>query len=202
VNVVVLVEDQTVQLKVDPKTLTQTLMHRAAQALSMHLPGWWHASVIDGIGDSHTYQEGDTVKLYPASQESVERIREPRTPKGSASKIPKAIGGPPPKRKEPKQKRDWIQELSDRGEIQIQDVQQFSNQIIGDKMVTMTTDGGANPNPGPAGWGVLLRQNGKFICWTCGPGRYARSGCKIPLEFNVDTGAGGSKATPRSGGTI
>jgi ribonuclease HI len=31
-------------------------------------------------------------------------------------------------------------------------------------MITMTTDGGANPNPGPAGWGVLIRQNGKFLC--------------------------------------
>jgi ribonuclease HI len=31
-------------------------------------------------------------------------------------------------------------------------------------MVTMTTDEGANPNPGPAGWGVLVRQNKQFIC--------------------------------------
>jgi ribonuclease HI len=31
-------------------------------------------------------------------------------------------------------------------------------------MLTMTTDGGANPNPGPAGWGVLIRQTGEFIC--------------------------------------
>jgi ribonuclease HI len=31
-------------------------------------------------------------------------------------------------------------------------------------MITMTTDGGANPNLGPAGWGVLIRQNGKFLC--------------------------------------
>jgi ribonuclease HI len=33
-----------------------------------------------------------------------------------------------------------------------------------DKMVTMTADGGAQPNPGSAGWGVLIRQNWKFIC--------------------------------------
>jgi ribonuclease HI len=31
-------------------------------------------------------------------------------------------------------------------------------------MITMTTDDGANPNQGPAGWGVLIRQNGKFLC--------------------------------------
>jgi hypothetical protein len=73
-------------------------------------------------------------------------------------------GGPPPKRREPKQKRDWIQELCERGEIPIQDAKQFSDQIIIDKIITMTTDGGANPNPGPAGWGMLVRQNGKFLC--------------------------------------
>jgi ribonuclease HI len=31
-------------------------------------------------------------------------------------------------------------------------------------MVTATTDGGARPNPGNARWGVLIRQNKKFIC--------------------------------------
>jgi ribonuclease HI len=31
-------------------------------------------------------------------------------------------------------------------------------------MITMTADGGANPNPGSAGWGVLIRQNRKFLC--------------------------------------
>jgi ribonuclease HI len=64
----------------------------------------------------------------------------------------------------PKGKKDWIQELCDKGEIQIKDAKQFFDQIDRDKMITMTTDGGANPNPGPAGWGVLVRQNGKFVC--------------------------------------
>jgi hypothetical protein len=112
----------------------------------------------------HTCQEGDVIKLYPATPEAVQRIRDPQTPKGSVAKIPKAIGGPPPKKKATKQKRDWIQELCDRGETPIQDAKQFSDQIVIDKMVTMTTDGGANPNPGPAGWGALIRQNRKFLC--------------------------------------
>jgi hypothetical protein len=60
-----------------------------------------------------------------------------------------------PGQKAPKRKGDWIQELRDRGETQIRDSKQFSDQIDTDKMITMTTDGGANPNPGPAGWGVL-----------------------------------------------
>jgi hypothetical protein len=81
-------------------------------------------------------------------------MRNPRTPKGSVAKIPKAIGGPSPvKKKNSKPKRDWIQELCDRGESQLQDPKVFSNQLDVDKMVTMTTDGGVNPNPGPAGCG-------------------------------------------------
>jgi hypothetical protein len=56
------------------------------------------------------------------------------------------------------------------GEIPIQDAKQFFDQIDTEKMITMTTDGGANPNPGPAGWGVLVRQNGKFLClWKAYP---------------------------------
>jgi ribonuclease HI len=40
----------------------------------------------------------------------------------------------------------------------------FTDQLDIDKMITMTTDVGANPNQGPAGWGVLVRQNRQFIC--------------------------------------
>jgi ribonuclease HI len=29
------------------------------------------------------------------------------------------------------------------------------------KMVHIITDGGARPNPGAAGWGVLMRQSGR-----------------------------------------
>jgi ribonuclease HI len=46
----------------------------------------------------------------------------------------------------------------------VQDPQAFTSQLQGDKMVTMIMDGGACPNTGPAGWGVLIRQNGRFIC--------------------------------------
>jgi ribonuclease HI len=93
-------------------------------------------------------------------------VNEPRTAKGQAALIPKAIGGPLklPKKKVQKEKRDWIWELCQRGEIPIQDARQFFDQIDTEKMITITTDGGANPNPRPSGWGVLVRQNGKFLC--------------------------------------
>jgi hypothetical protein len=32
------------------------------------------------------------------------------------------------------------------------------------KFVHAITDGGAKPNPGSAGWGAILRQNGRFAC--------------------------------------
>jgi hypothetical protein len=149
VSIRVMVEGQTIELKVNPKIIIKDLLHKAAQTLEKDLPGWWHACVVDGTGDNQTYQEGDTIKLYPASTESIQRVNEPRTPKGSVALIPKTIGGPPRvlKKKVPKEKRDWIWELCQRGEIPIKDAKQFFDQIDTEKMVTMTTDGGANPNP-------------------------------------------------------
>jgi hypothetical protein len=95
------VEGRSVQVKVDPKILVQHLLHRMSKELGIDLPGLWHASVTTGKGENRTYQEGDTAKLYPATPESIEALREPRTPKGSVAKIPKAIGGPPSKKKAP-----------------------------------------------------------------------------------------------------
>jgi hypothetical protein len=121
------VEDQTIELKVNPKIFIKDLLHITARTIGRDLPGWWHACVVDGIGDNQTYQDGDTIKLYPASEESIRRVNEPRTPKGQASLIPKTIGGPPRilKKKAPKENRDWIWELCQRGETPIQDAGQF-----------------------------------------------------------------------------
>jgi hypothetical protein len=88
----VMVDEQTIELKVNPKIVPQMLGHRVAQALSRDLPGWWFASVVDGTGGNQTYQEGDTIKLYAASQVDIDRLNAARTPKGSAALIPKAIG--------------------------------------------------------------------------------------------------------------
>jgi hypothetical protein len=153
VSVRVMVEGQTIELKVNPKIVIKELVHKTAQTLERNLPGWWHASVMDGMGDNQTYQEGDTIKLYPPTTASIQMVNEPRTPKGSAALIPKVIGGPPVVRKKKVQKenRDWLWELCQKGEIPIQDARQFFDQIDTEKMITMTTDGGANTNPGPAG---------------------------------------------------
>jgi hypothetical protein len=140
ISIRVEVEGRSLQVKVDPKILPQHLVHKVAIGLGVDLPGWWHASVIDGEGENRTYQAGDTVKLYPASTATLAAVQEPRTQKGSVAKIPKAIGGRPPKKREPKQKHDWIQMLRDRGEVQMCDAMQFSSQIDRNKGITLTTD--------------------------------------------------------------
>jgi hypothetical protein len=90
-----MVEGQTIELKVNPKIIIKDLLHITARILARDLPGWWHACVVDGTGDNQTYQEGDTIKLYPVTEDSIRRVNEPRTPKGTVALIPKAIGGPP-----------------------------------------------------------------------------------------------------------
>jgi ribonuclease HI len=45
--------------------------------------------------------------------------------------------------------------------------EQFRAQLVHDKMVHMATDSGAEPNPVAAGWGALIRQNGK-VTWFWG----------------------------------
>jgi hypothetical protein len=66
-----MVEEQTIELKVSPKVELTKLLHTTAQTIGRDLPGWWHACVVDGTGDNQTYQEGDTIKLYAATEESI-----------------------------------------------------------------------------------------------------------------------------------
>jgi hypothetical protein len=70
---------------------------------------------------------------------------------------------PQPSRMRSAVTRDWIQELIDRGETEL-DAHASAAQIQVDKMITLATDGEARASPQPAGWGVLVRRNGKFLC--------------------------------------
>jgi hypothetical protein len=49
-----MMEELTVELKVDPKIDIQRLIHKVAQTTQMNLPNWWHACVVDGTGDNQT----------------------------------------------------------------------------------------------------------------------------------------------------
>jgi hypothetical protein len=72
--------------------------------------------------------------------------------------------------------------------------------VISHKM-TVVDDGSEPPLPEPPA-GTAAGARLQLASWTRGPGRYTRSGCEIPLEFNVDPGEGRSTTTPRSGGAI
>jgi ribonuclease HI len=51
-----------------------------------------------------------------------------------------------------------------RGGFQEVDTIASARTIETDETISVTTDGGARPNPGKAGWGILLRQNKRFTC--------------------------------------
>jgi ribonuclease HI len=50
----------------------------------------------------------------------------------------------------------------ERNEEFVTDALVFARGIEKDKMIQAVTDGGANPNPGPAGWGVVIQQSKCF----------------------------------------
>jgi hypothetical protein len=81
VTIIVEMEGRTFPVRVDPKSLVQNPVHKVAQGLGIDLPGWWHVSVVMGLQDNHTYQDGDGIRLFPATTESIEAMRGPRTPK-------------------------------------------------------------------------------------------------------------------------
>jgi hypothetical protein len=167
VNVTVEAEGRSYAVKVKPQEVQKDLVHKVAREYAVDLPGHWHPRVISGTGDVCRYQEGDVIGMCPAAEKSLKTVTEPRTERGSAAKIPKAIGGEKPAErpvKVTKEKRNWIDELIAPGGYQEQDAMKSKQQLQLDKIITMPTDGGARPNPGPAGWGVLIIQNGKFIC--------------------------------------
>jgi ribonuclease HI len=57
--------------------------------------------------------------------------------------------------------KDWIAELMGRYTFE-QDPHEPGCQIDHEKMIHVVTDCGANPNPGSAGWGAVIRQSGRF----------------------------------------
>jgi hypothetical protein len=140
-------EGNPYRIAVRPKVVMKDLVHGVARESGIDLPGHWNPRIILSTWDVCRYQEGGIVRLFAATQETLEAVWGPRTAKGSIAKIPKAIECPqtPKPRKSSKTKRDWIGELKARGEVEETDPQTFSSQIQMDKMIALTTDGGARP---------------------------------------------------------
>jgi hypothetical protein len=132
VNVTVEAEGRSFAVKIHSKDVEKDLVHKVAREYAIDLPGYWHPRVISGEGDVCRYQEGDVIRLFPATAASLRTVTEPRTARGSVPAIPKAIGGEKPVQKPvkiPKVERDWIGELAARGETQEQDACSFTARL-------------------------------------------------------------------------
>jgi hypothetical protein len=125
VTIVVEADENEFEIQVHPKVAEKYLVHEVARKFALDLPGYWHPRVIFGIGNVCRYQEGDVVRLFPATEGTLEALREPHTERGSVAKTPKTFGGPhtPKPAKVSKVQRDWIGELRARGEIQEKNAQ-------------------------------------------------------------------------------
>jgi hypothetical protein len=66
-------------IKVHPKEVEKDLVHEVARQFPIDLLGYWHPRVISGTGDVCRHQEGDVIRLFAATEESLETVREPRT---------------------------------------------------------------------------------------------------------------------------
>jgi hypothetical protein len=154
------------RIAIHPKVVEKDPFHGVERGFGIDLKVHWHPRVIIGTADVCRYQEGDIVRLFAATERSLEAVLEPRTKRGSVAKITKTVGGSP-KRKKAKEstvKRDWSGDVRAGGETEETDPHTVTTQVQMDKMIRLTTERGARPNPGADGWGVLVRQNGCFVC--------------------------------------
>jgi hypothetical protein len=92
------------------------------------------------------------ILLYPGTREDIDRVDQPRTSVSAAD--PMSNKKPAPGSIGP----DFLTQPSAREQRVNWD--DFPVQIEKDKLVHVVTDGGANPNPGPADWSAIFRQNG------------------------------------------
>jgi hypothetical protein len=140
---------------------TETELQRiAANLMQVNLHGYWNATVTEGYGRIGALIEESTVTLTPATTDQIQQIVQART---SASPDPK------PQKDNSRDTRtvttgtmnkNWLAIRASREERK--NWIEFGQNLERDKMVHIITDGGARPNAGPAGWGVLMRQSGKY----------------------------------------
>jgi ribonuclease HI len=132
--------------------------------MQVNLNGYWVATVTEGFGRIGALCKESTVTLTPATAEQIQRVVQARTTATSDAKPHK------PKKHEPRKatpgtaSKNWLAILASR-EKPVEWLR-FGRELERDKMVHVVTDGGARPNPGAAGWGVLMRQSGRYaINW-------------------------------------
>jgi ribonuclease HI len=135
-----------------------------ANSLHVNLDGYWVATVTEGFGRIGALCREYTVTLTPATTQDIQRVAQARTSAAAITKPRKTKTHAPRKATPGTISHDWL--AIQRAREQEVEWIKFGQELERDKMVHVVTDGGARPNPGAAGWGVLMRQSGKFaINW-------------------------------------
>jgi ribonuclease HI len=122
--------------------------------MQVNLNGYWVATVTEGLGRIGALISGSTVTLTPATSDQIQRVVQART---VATSEPKKKTYEPRKTKPGSVSPNWLALQASREQRIEWD--EFAAGVERDKMVHIITDGGARPNPGAAGWGVLMRQS-------------------------------------------
>jgi hypothetical protein len=131
-----------------------------ANMLQMNLNGYWAATVTEGHGRIGPLARDSTVTLTPATAEQIQRVIQARTTETSDAKPRKQKEHDTRKAVPGTASKNWLAVQSSR-EKEVEWLQ-FGRELEHDKMVHVVTDGGARPNPGAAGSGVLTRQSGRY----------------------------------------
>jgi hypothetical protein len=134
------------------------LRRLAGNASQLTLEGYWVLVVTKGDGYIGCLCSQDDILIYPGTQEDIDRINEQRTTAGPRM-TPKEQLTPG------KVKQNHLGTQANR-ETQLK-WGDIASALTHDNYVHVITDGGAGPNSGPAGWGAIIRQNGKFA-WNFG----------------------------------
>jgi hypothetical protein len=130
----------------------------AGHEAQMTLDGSWVPIVTDGEGHIDCLCPHDEILMYPSTQADVERINQARTT-SAASAMPKRQLAPASI-----STNFMSQQSARKTRVNWGDIHPL---LEPDKLIHVMTDGGANPNPGLAGWGAIIRQNGTFA-WNFG----------------------------------
>jgi hypothetical protein len=137
VDIVIEVEGAEFGYAVDARISESDLQKIAGKPLRTKLKGYWYVRVISGDGYLGRLCSGDHVGIDSGTK-------------------PVVAGGSRP---------DFLAIQGKRESFS--DLEAFEGPLDRVKILHVVTDGGARPNPGAAGWGALIRQNGRCI-WFSG----------------------------------
>jgi ribonuclease HI len=151
--------DRTFAVSVQANSKESELQRIVANVMQMNLDGYWVAAGTEGLGRIGALISGSTVTLTPATTDQIQRVVQARTNATSEPKPGKVKTHEPRKTQQGTASKNWLAIQASREERV--DWIKFGQELERDKMVHVITDGGARPNPGAAGWGVLVRQSGK-----------------------------------------